>query len=52
MADDNGTAGEERDMLVDVMPGVSWEEGEKLDYATIAKAGGRRGANKSQLPFN
>ena len=37
------TAAEE--ILGKGMPGVSWEEGEEMDYATIAKAGGRRGAN-------
>lgn len=26
-----------------VQAGVSWEEGDKLDYITLAKAGGRRG---------
>ena len=28
-------------------PGVTWEEGERLDYRTVAKAGGRKGEPRS-----
>ena len=28
---------------------INWEEGERLDYVTIAKAGGRRGIDELAL---